>query len=251
MNEGFKPIPVRAPSSNRLFFIIRCIFDLQMLTVFRFLSRWLSNCKGRVLDVGAGESPWRELFSKDAEYLAVDVYDAEEFGMKQLRGIDRYDGKKLPYDDACFDYILCTEVIEHVADPELFLKDINRVLRLDGQLILTMPWSARLHHIPNDYQRFTKYGLKVLMEKSGFSLDFIEERGNDVAVISNKMIVLLIRLLKPINKHSVFWTWIVAVIMSPVVTLFLLAAHFSLIAKLGSSDDPLGYGVVARKTSCV
>jgi len=249
MSETFKPIPVCAPSKNKLLFIVRCFFDLQMLTVFRFLAKRLSTCKGRILDVGAGESPWRELLSSDSEYVAVDIEAADSFGMQRLQGIDYYDGKTLPYGDATFDYILCTEVLEHVADPVSFLKDIHRVLRSDGEVIMTIPWSARLHHLPHDYVRFTRPGLQILMEKTGFSQVLIEERGNDIAVIANKLIVLLIRLLRPSPKYALLWTWVLAVLLIPPVALFLLAAHLALFFKAGSPDDPLGYGLTAIKNT--
>ena len=128
MLEAFKPIPVHAPSDNRILFNVRCVFDLQMLTLYRFLVKKLSICKGRILDVGVGKSPWRELIPPGCDYVAVDVQSADSFGMGQLLDMTYYDGQNLPYDEAAFDYILCTEVLEHVADPESFMREIHRVL---------------------------------------------------------------------------------------------------------------------------
>lgn len=247
MSEAFQPVAVRPPSENRFFFWVRCLADLQLLTIFRFLTLPLKSCRGRVLDVGAGEAPWRDLLSEEVEYVGVDADLSGEFGMRRQSGITYYDGKNLPYDDGSFDHILCTEVLEHVSDPLAFLADLQRVLRRGGTLILTVPWSARLHHLPYDYSRFTRFGLIALLDAAGFSGVAIEERGNDIAVIANKLIVLMIRLLRPRQLHSYIWTLVLAAMLLPVSVGFLVAAHIALGLRAGSKEDPLGYGVIAVK----
>lgn len=247
VSEAFQPISIRPPSENRALFRVRCLVDFQLLTVFRFLVPRLGSCRGRVLDVGAGEAPWRELLPSGAEYVGVDVDMSGDFGMRHRSGITYYDGKKLPYDDGSFDHVLCTEVLEHVPDPVAFLFDLNRVLRQGGSLILTVPWSARLHHLPYDYGRFTRFGLAALLESTGFSGVNIEERGNDITVIANKLTVLMIRLLRPRRLHDCFWAWVLAAMLAPIMVVFLGAAHVALFLNAGSKEDPLGYGVTALK----
>lgn len=247
MPEAFQPIPIRPPSENRVLFWARCSIDLQLLTIFRFLNRSLSSCKGRLLDVGAGEAPWRDLLPKCVEYVGVDTDLSGEFKMRHLAQITYYDGKKLPYDDNSFEHVLCTEVLEHIPDPATFLLDLKRVLRQGGTLILTVPWSARLHHLPYDYSRFTRFGLTALMESSGFSNITIEERGNDIAVIANKLLVLSVRMLRPTRMRNCFWTWMVAAMLLPVTVVALGAAHIALLLNAGSKEDPLGYGLIAVK----
>jgi len=247
VSEAFQPIAVRPPNENRLFFWVRCLADLQLLTIFRFLVLPLSSCRGRVLDVGAGEAPWRDLMPLGVEYVGVDADLSGEFGMRRQSNITYYDGKRLPYDDGSFDYVLCTEVLEHVSDPLAFLADLQRVLRQGGTLILTVPWSARLHHLPYDYGRFTRFGLAALLKSTGFSGVTIEERGNDITVIANKLIVLMIRLLHPHRLRNCVWTWVLAAMLLPVTVVFLGAAHVALLLHAGSKEDPLGYGVIAVK----
>jgi SAM-dependent methyltransferase len=244
--ESFRPIAVRPPTENPALFRIRCFVDLQVLTVHRFLRERLRACQGRVLDVGAGEAPWRDLL-KHADYVGVDVEEAKDFGMRQRSDIVYYDGNTLPFEAASFDHVLCTEVLEHVPDPARFLRDVNRVLRKGGTLILTVPWSARLHHTPHDYTRFTRYGLHPLLQSAGFSDIVIEERGNDIAVIANKLIVVTVRLLRPTKSINAIWTWPLAILLAPPALVSLVAAHAAMLLRLGSRDDPLGYGVVAVK----
>ena len=247
MPEAFQPIPVRPPSENRVLFLMRCLFDLQLLTILLFLNRALSSCRGRLLDVGAGEAPWRELMPERVEYVGVDADLSGEFGMRHLPDVTYYDGKRLPYDDNSFDHVLCTEVLEHIPNPATFLIDLKRVLRQGGTLILTVPWSARIHHLPHDYGRFTRFGLVALMESTGFSGVTIEERGNDIAVIANKLLVLTVRLLRPSGLLNCFWAWPLAAMLAPIVVIFLGAAHVALFSNAGSREDPLGYGLIAVK----
>ena len=185
MTEAFKPIAVRRSSDNPALFWTRCRVDLQLLTIYNFLRQPLKAATGQLLDVGAGESPWRDLMPSVVEYVAVDIDSSPEFGMKRHSDMQYYDGVRLPFADNSFDVILCTEVLEHVRDPASFLKDLNRVLRRGGTLILTVPWSARMHHIPYDFSRFSRFGLEANLQAAHFSEVEISERGNDIAVIAN------------------------------------------------------------------
>lgn len=234
-------------SDNPALFWIRCFVDLQLLTIYKFLKDPLLLVEGRLLDVGAGEGPWRDLLSRSVEYVAVDIDSSSEFGIERQHGMHYYDGNTLPFESNSFDVILCTEVVEHVREPQEFLKELNRVLRQDGKLILTVPWSARVHHIPNDYSRFSRFGLNKNLIAAHFCEIEIFERGNDVAAIANKLVVLMVRLLWPANKYLVFLTWPSAMLIFPIPILFLFLAHGSFAFNLGSKDDPLGYGVLAKK----
>lgn len=247
MTEAFKPIAVKRASDNPALFWARCRIDLQLLTICKFLRKPLLSAKGRLLDVGAGEAPWRDLMSGAVEYIAVDIDSSPAFGMRLREEMRYYDGIRLPFADNSFDVILCTEVLEHVKDPAAFLVDMNRVLRQDGSLILTVPWSARVHHVPHDYSRFSRFGLEANLGAANFCEIEISERGNDIAAIANKLLVLTVRLLRPTHKRYALWTWPGALITLPISVLFLCLAHASFALNLGSRDDPLGYGVVAKK----
>ena len=120
-------------------------------------------------------------------------------------------------------------------------------MRPGGSLVLTIPWSARLHNLPHDYRRLTRYGLQALLESSGFSQVRIEERGTDVAVLANKSIVMLVRMLRPKTVRTKLWCWPLALLLMPITAAFLMAAHLALQFGTGAREDPLGYGAVAVK----
>lgn len=244
--EAFQPISIKPPSSNRMLFWVRCLVDLQLGSVVRYLRPSMSRLQGRILDIGAGESPWREWLPPDCQYQGIDVDNAGEYGMSPNRkDIVYYDGKIIPFPDASFDGAICIEVLEHVAKPEGFAAEISRVMKANAILLLTVPWSARRHHLPHDYHRFTRERLTLLLTENGFSDVQIWERGNDIGVIANKLIVLTIRLLRPNRGLHRLWTIPLAVLVAPMAAGMLLGAHISTAVGLGSKEDPLGYFVRA------
>jgi SAM-dependent methyltransferase len=62
-----------------------------------------------------------------------------------------------------FDAILCTEVLEHVVDPFAAVRELRRITKKGGYLLVTTPLNARIHGPIPDCWRFTEFGLKVLL----------------------------------------------------------------------------------------
>lgn len=244
--EAFQPISVKPPSSNPVLFWIRCQVDLQLGTIVKYLRPSMSELQGRILDVGAGESPWREWLSPHCQYQGIDVDNSAEYGMLPNRpDVMYYDGTTIPFPDASFDGALCIEVLEHVARPEEFVAEMARVLKAEAVLLLTVPWSARRHHLPHDYHRFTRERLESLFAEHSFYGLEIHERGNDISSIANKLVVLEIRLVKPRSFVDYIWTIPLALMAAPLVVAMVLAAHISNAIGKGAKEDPLGYFVRA------
>ncbi|MEI6702015.1 MAG: methyltransferase domain-containing protein [Deltaproteobacteria bacterium] len=66
--------------------------------------------------------------------------------------------------DEAFDYIVCTEVLEHTLDPFGAVKEMHRLLKVNGYLFLTVPFNFRIHGPLPDCWRFTEYGLRRLLD---------------------------------------------------------------------------------------
>jgi len=127
--------------------------------------------KGKLLDIGCGSKPYQSLFAKKVkEYSGVDKHSR----MADIR--ENFFNAHIP--SHSFDTVLCTQVIEHVPDPNLLLKKIHTIVNKDGILILTAPLVAALHEEPHDYYRFTKYALKNLFEENGFTIITLKEEGD-------------------------------------------------------------------------
>jgi SAM-dependent methyltransferase len=91
--------------------------------------------------------------------------------------------ESLPFEAGSFDFVLCTEVLEHCRDPNAVVKEIARVLKPRGCAFLTTPFMVGLHEDPHDYVRFTRYGLKDLAEGTGLTVEFIRPKGGYGAVL--------------------------------------------------------------------
>lgn len=246
--EGFQPVAVGSPARHPALFALRCVVDVQLATIARPLREALRSVRGAVLDVGAGLSPWRDWLPEGVQYQGIDVGNAAEFGMGTARpDLIYYDGALMPLAAGRFDAALCIEVLEHAADPLALLSEIARVLRPGGRLILSVPWSARRHHVPHDYHRFTRERLASLLGAAGFADISIAERGNDIGAIANKLVVLSLRLAVPRPLWHLVWTWPLFVLVAPLAGGFLAAAHASMALGLGSREDPLGYFVQATR----
>jgi SAM-dependent methyltransferase len=144
--------------------------------VYRYLMadlrKHLATLEGRVVDVGCGMQPYRHLLgAKVTAYVGVDRKGP--FTAPDIEG----DAMSLPLPDATFDAALCTQVLEHVTDPLRVLKELSRVLRPGGTLILTCPGTWPLHECPHDFFRFTRYGLEHLLAEAGFASPCIESQG--------------------------------------------------------------------------
>lgn len=72
-----------------------------------------------------------------------------------------------------FDFVVCTEVLEHVLDPFAAVKEIHRILKLGGIAFVSVPFNFRIHGPLPDCWRFTRYGLEVLFKD--FSIIKLEE----------------------------------------------------------------------------
>jgi SAM-dependent methyltransferase len=246
--EGFQPIPVESAAGRPVMFWLRCLVDLQLATIAKHLHPALGQLTGDVLDVGAGQAPWRGWLPTTSTYHGIDIATAYEFGMDRCRSdITYYDGKRMPFDDATFNAAICIEVLEHSEDPQVLAVEMARVLKPGGTLLLTVPWSARLHHLPHDYHRFTRIRLQALLAQAGFEDINILERGNDVGAIANKLTVLAIRLFRPRRAWHVPWAFVLGIASAVLAGAFVVAAHLSEALAMGSKEDPLGYFVKATR----
>ena len=248
--ETFQPISVKPPSANPILFAIRCLIDLQLGTIVKYLRPAAAKLPdGRILDIGAGESPWREWLPKDCCYFGIDIESSDKFGMSLQRGdITLFDGNTIPFPDSFFDGAICIEVLEHAPNPEKLLTEAARILKKDAPLLLTVPFSARRHHIPYDFHRFTKERIFQLLENAGFEQILIYERGNDVAAITSKLLVVTARNLKSITYKNFVLTIPASIFFGTLSLFFIPISHISMIFGEGK-EDPLGYYVIShRKT---
>jgi SAM-dependent methyltransferase len=117
--------------------------------------------RGRVLDYGCAEKPYRGLFGEQVEFVGADLP-----GNPSANVTIAPDGT-LPLEDSSFDAVLSTQVLEHVADPATYLAECHRVLKPGGRLLLSTHGLMVYHPDPVDYWRWTCAGLRRQVEAAG------------------------------------------------------------------------------------
>lgn len=135
----------------------------------------------RLIDIGAQNSPYRTSFHQ-VEYVSQDTYQNQD-GTVQVIG-DVVEGLPGVLPDS-FDYILCTQVLEHLTRPEQAFREFYRILKPGGKMFLTTHQSFEEHMAPHDYFRFTRYGLEYLGEVTGFTVDRITPHGGVFHVLAH------------------------------------------------------------------
>jgi SAM-dependent methyltransferase len=135
--------------------------------------------KGNFLDLGCGNKPYETLYNPVTSYqTGCDVMQSDKNRVDVLCPIT-----DLKFNDAQFDTILCTQVLEHVFEHDKMMKEIFRVMKPGGHIILTVPFAWELHEEPYDFFRYTKHALKELFEQAGFEIDYIKPNGGKWAAI--------------------------------------------------------------------
>lgn len=138
----------------------------------------------RVADIGAGDSPYRELFSH-CEYIAIDWDQSLHTGAFAADVMSSADHIALP--DENVDATLLTQVLEHVPDPRAVLEEAHRILRPGGRVYVTVPLIWELHELPHDYYRYTPASLRLLFEDAGFAEVEIQPRNDCFTTIAQLM----------------------------------------------------------------
>lgn len=138
---------------------------------------------GASIDVGCGSMPYRgDLEAAASSYAALDIEPRADGLDYQCSVTDM-----APVTDATYDTALCSEVLEHVAEPDAAVAELSRILTGDGRLIVTVPFLARLHEEPHDFQRFTEHGLRRLLVDGGFDVVEIERTGSVASFLGHQV----------------------------------------------------------------
>jgi SAM-dependent methyltransferase len=135
---------------------------------------------GKTLDVGCGQRPYENLVSS-SKYIGLEL---DTPAARKMNKADfYYKGKRFPFRKESFDSVMLNEVFEHVFNPDEFLKEVNRVLKKSGKLLMTVPFVWDEHEQPHDYARYSSFGLASILNKNGFTILKHKKSGNDIGLL--------------------------------------------------------------------
>lgn len=222
-------------------FLRPSLFDPSYLIRNSILSSVLelsSYIKGNTLDFGCGSMPYRSVFSVDS-YIGLEHISSNS-RYSSSDGITYYDGTTFPFASGLFDSIFSSETFEHIFNLPRILSEMNRVLKPEGHLLITMPFVWPEHEQPFDFARYTSFGISRLLEEAGFSVLHVKKNGSYPYVIIQITILFL-------------WSLFNFSFPSKVVCSLLFCAPLNLLALTlhsilpGRSDLPLSISVLACK----
>jgi len=132
----------------------------------------LEKAVGLVLDVGCGKKLLAADFLSDVDYVGLD-YDWGEEALYDYSPDFLADAHSLPVRSESVDTVLLLEVLEHLKEPDVALREAYRVLKPGGSLVLSVPFLYPLHDEPHDYIRLTIHGLRSKVNY--FEGDIVDE----------------------------------------------------------------------------
>lgn len=142
---------------------------------------------GQALDVGCGRQPFRTLLeSRGLRYVGLDTQQNVDHTVAHVCPIDA-DLPAALLADGPFDFILCTEVMEHVADWQTAFANFLRLLAPGGRLLITCPHVYPLHEEPYDFWRPTPYALRAFAARFGLTIVDQQQIGDGLDVLGTTL----------------------------------------------------------------
>ena len=164
-----------AKDSSDAQFIVNHLVELSIALLSPSLS-------SPILDVGCGSRPYDSYFTHMKKINC-------DFDSKRGQVDVECPATELPFADASFNSILCTEVLEHVPEPQKAWREFYRVLQPGGRALISVPMWWPAHELPHDFYRYPEHGLRYLAGSAGFRVLKLVPRGGVYALIG-QIIVL-------------------------------------------------------------
>lgn len=158
--------------------------------------------KGKsILDAGAGECKYKP-FCKHLNYVSQDFCEYKGKVTEKGYGVstEKWDTSSIdivsditdiPVKDKSFDYILCSEVFEHISYPDKALLEFNRILKDDGILILTAPFASMTHFAPYHFATgFNVFWYEQHCKDFGFEIIKLQKNGNYYSSLAEELLTM-------------------------------------------------------------
>jgi SAM-dependent methyltransferase len=141
------------------------------------ICRRVTDRRPRILDVGCGTGANLLMLSEYGDAEGVDI-SKDALAFCRERGLDKVKlgaGEKLPYDDGTFDLVTAFDVVEHMDDDLAGLREMRRVLRPGGRVLLFVPtfmflWGVQ-DDVSNHRRRYRLPELRRVLEEAGFEIE--------------------------------------------------------------------------------
>lgn len=207
---------------------------------------------GLILDVGCGTKPWFAILAEnEKQYIGLDSNVLKQDEIEVYVDVCG-NAEELPFKSKLFDTVVSFQLLEHTMEPDLVIREMSRVLKEGGHLVLTAPQTWCIHQAPYDYFRFTKFGLSYLAERNGFEVITIRPRGGFMAMCGqifaytlNNVVESMVNKLIPKSRAALIPLRGACALISVMFFAIDRALHKMIPGKL--CGDTLGYILIAKK----
>jgi len=196
--------------------------------------------KGKLLDLGCGKVPLYEFYK---DYTSEVTCADWEKSLHDNEFIDKITdlNQNLDFNNSEFDTILLSDVLEHILYPHNLMKEVYRILRPNGCLIMNVPFFYCLHEEPFDYFRYTKFALADLANNSGLRVLELRAYGGVLEILAD-LISKIVVILPFVGK-------IISGLLQKMAWIFLKTKLGERISKKTGEKFPMGYYMVAQKVA--
>jgi SAM-dependent methyltransferase len=169
---------INTNSRSPEYFIVKLLSNWIVDKVKKYLDVSKGYNNASVLDLGCGSQPLRSLLqSMRLNYYSTDVAPIEGVSIDYIVDFSK-SLVNTPILKKKFDFILCSEVLEHIPDWDTFFCNLQQVTREGSVVILTSPFIYFLHEVPHDYFRGTPYAYSYYANRHSFEIIELEKAGD-------------------------------------------------------------------------
>jgi SAM-dependent methyltransferase len=232
---------------------LKLLYSARDLMNRHLFNRLKTYCLGAVLDIGGWDFV-STVLRKGVTFDSWTILEVEERAVTDFadRRISLIvgDGCRMNLPDASYDTVVNVQVLEHVFDPNSMMREMCRVLKPGGYLIMLIPQTSTMHMAPHHYYNFTRFWIEESLRRNMMeTLEMLPLGGVWSSMASHLLYFVFQSLRFPgmstgENKRNVLFY-----LLYPAMLLFAVAAiPICMVLSLGDlSEEPNNHLVVARK----
>lgn len=184
--------------------------------LYRNLKTLACRMGGDLLDFGCGAKPYKDLFTNCNSYVGLDIQTSGHNHENEQVDVF-YDGKIIPFGDESFDTVFSSEVFEHIFNIDIILDELYRILKPEGQMLITCPFVWYEHEVPYDFGRYSSYGIQDLLNRHGFEIVENEKSCSYIEMVYQLKIEYRVRHFISRIKNSLIRSLVQVILITPLV----------------------------------